>query len=190
MPQHCQRARPSSRDPWCCRVPAWPLWEHTAATARTVASCTLCPCSWGVSSLSVSWAVLGGAWSLPKWGFVLTQPSLCAGWACGMGDSSLTAASPGPQTCLESPLCPAEHLTMRTFLAPGPPVWRPSSPPDTSPHTGEVSPQGMDWACYGVSSGSQPRITTKSIRPSHTRPKGSPPALRTVLHPRAGPVLG
>lgn len=107
---------------------------------------------------------------------------------CRMGDSSLTAASPGPQTCLESPLCPAEHLTMRISLAPGPPVWRPSFPPDTSPHTGEVSPQGMDWGSYGVSSGSQPRLTTKSIWPAHTRP-GFPSSPRTMLHPRAGAVL-
>lgn len=168
MPQPCQRAQPSSRDPWCCPAPAWPSWEHTAAMARTVASCTLCPCAWGVSSMSVSWAVPGRVWCLhPCRGLAERGLGVDTGIPVGWEDSSLTAVSPGPQTCLESPLCPAEHLTMRISLAPGPPVWRPSSPPDTSPHTGEVTPQGVGWACYGVSSGLQTRITTKSIWPSH-----------------------
>lgn len=143
---------------------------------RTVASCTLWPCAWGVSSMSVSWAVLGGVWclhlcqGLAKRGLDVDIGIPVCWMGCGMGDSSLTAVSPGLQTCLVSPLFPAELLTMRISLAPGPPVWRLFSPPDTSQHTGEVSPKGMDWACYGMSSGLQPSITTKFIWPSHTCP--------------------
>ncbi|XP_074788220.1 interleukin-11 receptor subunit alpha isoform X2 [Athene noctua] len=46
VPWHCQRAQPSGKEPWCCHVPAWPLQEPTAATARMVTSCTPCPCGW------------------------------------------------------------------------------------------------------------------------------------------------
>lgn len=74
---------------------------------------------------------------------------------------------PRTQTCRGSPLCPAEHLTTRISPARGPPVWRPSSPRDTSPPTGDVSLQCMGRGVYGASPGSWPRVTTKSCRPSN-----------------------
>lgn len=98
VPRRCRRAQPSGREPWCCRMPAWPPQEPTAATARTVASCMPCHCSWGVSSMSAGWgtgryaAPLAWASSaltpgrgLPRRDFTVTQGSLRAGWAAGQG---------------------------------------------------------------------------------------------------------
>lgn len=134
--RHCRRAQSSIRELWCCLRPAWPPREPTAAMARTVASCTPCPCGWDVSSVSMGWGVWGVQPHQVEPYERVVRRGLCSD---RMGDPLLTVASPAPQTCRGSPLCPAEHPTMRISPAPGPPVWRPSSPPDTSPPTGDVA---------------------------------------------------
>lgn len=85
---------------------AWPPRGPTAAMERMVASCTPCPCGWGVSSMSTGWGM--GVCSPTRMGLRCPRPwqwlakrGLCGDTGvpacqlgCRTGDPSLTVTSP------------------------------------------------------------------------------------------------